>query len=35
MVLSLLEMLVYEDVTSNWQVTGGGYTLYSIITNNL
>lgn len=34
MVLSLLEMTVYEDVTSNWQVAGGGYTLYSIITND-
>lgn len=34
MVLSLLEMTVYEDVSDNWQVTGGGYTLYSIFTND-
>ena len=34
MLLSLLEMTVYEDVTNNWQIDGGGYTLYSIITNN-
>ena len=34
MALSLLEMPVYEDVTDNWQVDGGGYILYSIFTNN-
>lgn len=34
MLLSLLEMPVYEDVTNNWQVTGGGYSLYSIFTND-
>lgn len=34
MLLSLLEMPVYEDVTNNWQIDGGGYTLYSIITND-
>lgn len=33
MLLSLLEMTVYEDTTTNWQVTGGSYTLYSIFTN--
>lgn len=34
MILSLLEMPVYEDKTNSWQVDGGGYTLYSIFTNN-
>lgn len=34
MLLSLLEMTVYEDVTNNWQITGGGYTIYSIFTND-
>lgn len=34
MVLNLLEMPVYEDTTNNWQVPGGGYTLYSIFTND-
>ena len=34
MVLSLLEMTVYEDVSDNWQVTGGGYTLYTIFTSD-
>lgn len=34
MLLSLLEMPVYEDITNNWQVTGGGYSLYSIFTND-
>ena len=34
MVLRLLEMPVYEDTTNDWQVTGGGYTLYSIFTND-
>ena len=34
MLLSLLEMPVYEDVTNNWQITGGGYTIYSIFTND-
>ncbi len=34
MVLSLLEMTVYEDTTNNWQIPGGGYTLYSIFTND-
>ncbi|MCI5745827.1 MAG: hypothetical protein MR270_06070, partial [Erysipelotrichaceae bacterium] len=33
-VMSLLEMTVYEDASDNWQVTGGGYTLYSIFTND-
>lgn len=32
MLLSLLEMPVYEDNTNHWQVTGGGYTLYTIFT---
>ncbi|MBR2138167.1 MAG: hypothetical protein IKC22_07480 [Bacilli bacterium] len=31
-VLSILEMSVYEDITDNWQISGGGYTCYSIIT---
>lgn len=34
MVLSLLEIPVYEDITNNWQITGGGYTIYSIFTND-
>ena len=34
MLLSLLDMPVYEDITNNWQVTGGGYSLYSILTND-
>lgn len=34
MVLRLLEMPLYEDTTNDWQVTGGGYTLYSIFTND-
>lgn len=34
MVLNLLEMTVYEDVGNNWQVTGGGYTLYTIFTSD-
>lgn len=34
MLISLLEMPVYEDVTNNWQITGGGYALYSIFTND-
>lgn len=33
-VLSLLEMTVYEDLSDNWQVCGGGYTLYTIFTIN-
>lgn len=33
-VLSLLEMTVYEDLSNNWQVCGGGYTLYTIFTSN-
>lgn len=34
MVLGLLEMPVYEDLTNNWQITGGGYKLYSIFTDD-
>lgn len=34
MLLSLLDMPVYEDVTNNWQICGGGYSLYSIFTNS-
>lgn len=34
MLLSLLDMPVYEDITNNWQITGGGYKLYSIFTTN-
>lgn len=33
-VLSLLEMTVYKENGNKWQVTGGGYTLYSIFTND-
>ena len=33
-VLSILEMTVYEDLSNNWQVCGGGYTLYTIFTND-
>ncbi len=32
-VLSILEMSVYEDKTNNWQIDGGGYTCYSIVTS--
>ncbi len=32
-VLSILEMPVYEETTNIWQITGGGYNCYSIITN--
>lgn len=34
MLLSLLETPIYEDLTNNWQIDGGGYTLYSIFTND-
>lgn len=34
MLLSLLDMPVYEDITNNWQVPGGGYSLYSIFTTS-
>lgn len=34
MLLRLLEMPVYEDLTNNWQIDGGSYSLYSIFTNN-
>ena len=34
MVLGLLEISVYEDVTNNWQIDGGSYKLYSIFTAN-
>ena len=33
-VLSILEMTVYEDLSNNWQVCGGGYTLYTMFTND-
>ena len=33
-VLSLLEMIVYKENGNKWQVSGGGYVLYSIFTNN-
>lgn len=33
MVLSLLEMSVYEDNTYSWQIDGGGYTCYSLVTD--
>lgn len=32
--LSLLDKLVYEDKTENWQIDGGTYKVYSIITTN-
>lgn len=32
-ILSLLDMLVYEDESEDWHVPGGGYVYYSIITS--
>ena len=32
--LALLEMTVYEEKSNDWQIDGGGYVLYSIITND-
>ncbi len=34
MVLSLLEMPVYEEKGNHWEVTGGGYVIYSIMTSH-
>lgn len=31
-VLNMLEMAVYEETTNSWQITGGGYSCYSILT---
>lgn len=31
-VLNMLEMVVYEDTTNSWQIAGGWYISYSIIT---
>lgn len=33
-VLSMLEMMVYEDKGEDWQVTGGGYIEYTVYTQN-
>lgn len=32
-VLSILEMSIYEDNTYSWQIDGGGYTCYSLVTD--
>lgn len=33
-ILAILEIFTYEDITDNWQVSGGGYVKYSIYTNS-